>query len=88
MRLRKAVAVLMAVFMTAGYMPVCADDGVENPVPVEQTESEVIEQAQAEAQRIAAERLELDKRKADAAENDANEIEITFNAAGSEEWNE
>lgn len=44
-------------------------------------------QAQAEAQRIAAERLELDKRKADAADNDANEIEITFNA-GSEEWNE
>ena len=53
MRLRKAVAVLMAVFMTAGYMPVCADDGVENPVPVEQTESEVIEQAQAEAQEVA-----------------------------------
>ena len=53
MRLRKAAAVLMAVFMTAGYMPVCADDGVENPVPVEQTESEVIEQAQAEAQEVA-----------------------------------
>ena len=43
--------------------------------------------AQAEAQRIAAERLELEKRKADAAENDTDGIEVTFNA-GEEEWNE
>lgn len=44
-------------------------------------------QAQAEAQRIAAERLELDKRKAEAADSDTDGIEITFNA-GEEEWNE
>lgn len=44
-------------------------------------------QAQAEAQRIAAERLELEKRKVDAADSNTNEIEITFNA-GPEEWNE
>ena len=44
-------------------------------------------QAQAEAQRIAAERLELEKRKVDAADNDSDGIEITFNA-GEEEWNE
>ena len=43
--------------------------------------------AQAEAQRIAAERLELERRKADAAENDTDGIEVTFNA-GEEEWNE
>ena len=43
--------------------------------------------AQEEAQRIAKERLELDKQKADAAKNDMNEIEITFDA-GPEEWNE
>ena len=43
--------------------------------------------AQEEAQRIAKERLELEKRKADAAENDTDGIEITFNA-GEEEWNE
>lgn len=44
-------------------------------------------QAQAEAQRIAAERLELDRRKVDATDKDTNEIEITFNA-GEDEWNE
>ena len=43
--------------------------------------------AQEEAQRIAKERLELDKQKADAAKNDTDEIEITFDA-GPEEWNE
>lgn len=43
--------------------------------------------AQAEAQRIAAERLELDRRKADAAESDTDGIEVTFNA-GEEDWNE
>lgn len=52
MRLRKAAAVMMAVFITSGYMPVCADDGVENPVPVEQTESEVIEEAQVDAEEV------------------------------------
>lgn len=43
--------------------------------------------AQEEAQRIAKERLELEKRKADAAKNDTDGIEVTFNA-GEEEWNE
>ena len=43
--------------------------------------------AQAEAQRIAAERLELDKRKAEAADSNTDGIEITF-SAGEEEWNE
>lgn len=43
--------------------------------------------AQAEAQRIAAERLELDKRKAEAADSNTDGIEITFNA-GEEDWNE
>ena len=43
--------------------------------------------AQSEAQRIAKERLELEKRKVDAADNDTDEIEVTFNA-GPEEWNE
>ena len=43
--------------------------------------------AQAEAQRIAVERLELDKRRAAAADNDTNEIEVTFDA-GEEAWNE
>ena len=43
--------------------------------------------AQAEAQRIAAERLAIDKRKAEAADNEVNEIEVIFEA-GPEEWNE
>lgn len=43
--------------------------------------------AQAEAQRIAAERLELEKRKVDASDNSNDGIEITFNA-GEEDWNE
>lgn len=43
--------------------------------------------AQAEAQRIASERLEMDKRKADAGNDDLNEIEIVFEA-GEEGWNE
>lgn len=44
--------------------------------------------AQAEAQRIAAERLELDRLKAAASkDNTADDIEVIFNA-GPEEWNE
>lgn len=43
--------------------------------------------AQAEAQRIAAERLEIEKRKVDAANNDTDSVEITLDA-GPEEWNE
>lgn len=43
--------------------------------------------AQAEAQRIAAERLAMEKRKVEAADNDTSEISVTFNA-GPEEWNE
>lgn len=43
--------------------------------------------AQAEARRIAGERLEMDKKKLDEAENDTSEIEIVF-SAGPEEWNE
>ena len=43
--------------------------------------------AQAEAQRIAAERLELDRLKATASKETADDIEVIFNA-GPEEWNE
>ena len=43
--------------------------------------------AQAEAQRIAAERLAMEKRKVEAADNETKEISVTF-AAGPEEWNE
>ena len=43
--------------------------------------------AQAEAQRIAAERLEIDKRKVDAGDDSKGSIEIIFDA-GPEEWNE
>lgn len=43
--------------------------------------------AQAEAQRIAAERLELEKLKAASADDTVNDIEVIF-AAGPEEWNE
>lgn len=43
--------------------------------------------AQAEAQRIAAERLELDRLKAAASKETADDIEVIFNA-GPEEWNE
>lgn len=43
--------------------------------------------AQAEAQRIAAERLEMDRRKVDAGDNTNSKIEIVFDA-GPEEWNE
>lgn len=43
--------------------------------------------AQAEAQRIAAERLEMDKRKEDAGNDNSGGIEIVFDA-GPEEWNE
>ena len=44
-------------------------------------------QAEAEAQRIAAERLELDKKKANAEDNSAASIEVVF-AAGPDSWNE
>lgn len=43
--------------------------------------------AQAEAQRIAAERLALEKLKAASADDTVNDIEVIF-AAGPEEWNE
>lgn len=43
--------------------------------------------AQAEAQRIAAERLEMDKRRVDANDDTNSKIEIVFDA-GPEEWNE
>ena len=43
--------------------------------------------AQAEAQRIASERLEMDRHKADASNDNLNEIEIVFEA-GEEGWNE
>lgn len=43
--------------------------------------------AQAEAQRIAAERLAMEKKKIDAADNETKDISVTF-AAGPEEWNE
>lgn len=43
--------------------------------------------AQAEARRIAAERLAMEQRRAAASENDVNEVEVIF-AAGEEAWNE
>ena len=43
--------------------------------------------AQAEAQRIAAARLEMDRRRAEAWDDDVNEIAVTFDA-GEEAWNE
>lgn len=44
--------------------------------------------AQAEAQRIAAERLDMDKKKAESADdNDVNAIEVVFEA-GPDDWNE
>lgn len=43
--------------------------------------------AQAEAQRIAAERLALDRQKAEASKETAEDIEVIF-SAGPEEWNE
>lgn len=44
-------------------------------------------QAEAEAQRIAAERLKLEQMKANANDNSGDSIEVVF-AAGPEEWNE
>lgn len=44
-------------------------------------------QAEAESQRIAAERLKLEQKKADAADSSVTGIEVVF-AAGPEEWNE
>ena len=43
--------------------------------------------AQAEAQRIAAARLEMDRKKAENTDNDVSAIEVIFNA-GEDEWNE
>lgn len=45
-------------------------------------------QAEAESQRIAAERLKLEQHKADADNNGPDTIEVVFSAAGPEEWNE
>lgn len=45
-------------------------------------------QAQAEAQRIAAERLEMDKKKADAASEAGKDVVVILEGAGPEEWNE
>lgn len=45
-------------------------------------------QAQAEAQRIATERLELEKRKADASANESRDVIVVLDGAGPEEWNE
>lgn len=46
-------------------------------------------QAQAEAQRIAAERLELEKKKAAAADSEeSGDITVVLEGAGPEEWNE
>lgn len=45
-------------------------------------------QAQAEAQRIAAERLEMDKKKADAASEAGRDVVVVLEGAGPEEWNE
>lgn len=45
-------------------------------------------QAQAEAQRIAAERLELEKKKAAADSEESGDITVVLEGAGPEEWNE
>ena len=45
-------------------------------------------QAQAEAQRIAAERLELEKKKAAADSEERGDITVVLEGAGPEEWNE